>query len=454
MISPFSSIRELSKALRNKRVSSFELTEMYLQRLKTLGQEHNAVAQLMEERALAEAKKADNAPAQTLLHGIPFAVKDLIAAKGAPTRWGSDGHANQTFDYDATVLARLNQAGGVLLAKTEMIALAGGGNYNQADSSRMGPCLSAWDRTLWAGGSSSGSGATTALGCVAYSLGSETSGSIVCPSAFNGCTGFRPTYGRVSRFGAMPLCWSLDKIGPIARSAEDAGIVLQAIAGHDRKDHTSVDVPLNLRAGGKKPRIGLLKETFTECKAKVAEDAYHFVLDTLRKLGYETVEVSILDGPYETATGIIVDAEGASAHEHFIRSERLSLLHDPAQIAGLVAAMKTKAVDYLWAMRFRSEALKANEVWDHCDCIFTPVFYHKSVPVNQTFDKTWINMGDKSDPSNLLGWPAIAFPIGFEDGAPIAGQVIAPAFGEDVCYRVALDFQRHSDIHLKRPPGA
>src|SRR6185312_1476225 len=147
---------------------------MYLQRLKTLGREHNAVAELTEDLALREAKQADETEPRSILHGIPYGAKDLYATAGIPTRWGTPGHADQVFDHDSVAVERLRAAGAVLLAKLEMIELAGGGNYNVANASRMGPCLSAWDKTLWAGGSSSGSGAATALGCVGFSLGSET----------------------------------------------------------------------------------------------------------------------------------------------------------------------------------------------------------------------------------------------------------------------------------------
>lgn len=450
-VSPYSGIRALAKAISTHEISSVELTQMYLQRLKTTGKEHNAVAELTEELALAQAAKADAKPRSSILHGIPFGVKDLLATKSIPTRWGSPGHADQVFDSNATIVQRLEDAGAVLLAKLEMIELAGGGNYNVANASRMGPCLSAWDKKLWAGGSSSGSGATTALGCVGFSIGSETSGSIVCPAAFNGCTGFRPTYGRVSRHGAMALCWTLDKLGPICRSAEDCGIVLEAISGPDPLDGSTVKQKLSLRSRGPKPKIGLVKETFKDSKADVCEKAYQNVLSTLKKLGYETVDVAYPDLPYSAAIDIIVNAEGASAHENFIRGERFQQLQDINQVAGFAAALEVRAVDYLWAMRLRTEALKANAVWDKCDCIFTPAFYHKAVPVDQPFDKTWNNMGGDNGPSNLLGWPAMAFPIGFEDNAPIGGQIIAPALREDICYRVVRDFQKNSDYHTKHP---
>jgi aspartyl-tRNA(Asn)/glutamyl-tRNA(Gln) amidotransferase subunit A len=252
----------------------------------------------------------------------------------------------------------------------------------------------------------------------------------------------------------MALCWTLDKLGPICRSADDCGIVLEAIAGPDPNDPSTLKEKLNLRARGPKPKIGLVKETFKESKADICEKAYQNVLDILRKQGYETVEVAYPDLPYGAAIDIIVNAEGASAHENFIRGDRFQMLQDINQVAGFAAALEVKAVDYLWAMRLRTEALKANAVWDKCDCIFTPAFYHRAVPADQPLDKTWVNMGGDEGPSNLLGWPALAFPIGFESGAPIGGQIIAPAMKEDICLRVVRDFQRKSDFHGRTPPGA
>src|SRR5581483_7514004 len=370
---------------------------------------------------------------KTPLHGIPYGAKDLLAAKDIPTRWGSPGHADQVFGFDAAVIAKLKNAGAVLAAKLSMIELAGGGNYNVANASANGACLCAFDTTRWAGGSSSGSGAAAKLGLCGFTIGSETSGSITCPSAFNGATGFRPTYGRVSRHGAMALCWTLDKIGPIARSAECCAAVLQAICGKDPNDPSSLDASLDLNRTKKPLTIGLLNEDFKSNQAAACQKAYQNALRVFSKLGHKTVQVAYPKLPYGTAVEIIVNAEGASAHEHFIRGPRFHSLADNHQIAGLAAALETKAVDYLWALRLRTEALKANAIWEKCDCIFTPVFYHGAPPIDVPFDKSFANMGGDDGPSNLLGWPAIAFPIGFEGGLPLGGQIIAPALREDVC---------------------
>jgi len=473
MINPYASIRELRKALDERRVSSVELTLLYLKRLSEIGNQHRVYRELTNERAVKEAQAADEelakGPAKSMLHGIPYGVKDLLATKGIPTRWGCPGHADQVFDYDATVVERLRNAGAVLVAKLAMIELAGGGNYNVAGASDVGATRNAWHKELWAGGSSSGSGAAAALGCVGFTIGSETSGSITCPSAFNGATGFRPTYGRVSRYGAMALCWTLDKIGPICRSAEDCGEVLRVIAGRDPKDPSTLTRSMRLSVRGKRPKVGLLKHDFQRAKATACESAYSKAIDALKGQGYEFVDVKYPSLPYGLAVGLIVDAEGSSSFENFIRGPHFAQLADVNQVAGFAAGLEVPAVDYLWAMRMRTEALRANEVWDQCDCIFTPTFYHHAVSAAVPFDKTWRDMGGDGGPANLLGWPCVAFPIGFEEVpysgeatpagtaplskgiAPLGGQIIAPCGAEHVAWRVARDFQNHSDFHRRRP---
>jgi aspartyl-tRNA(Asn)/glutamyl-tRNA(Gln) amidotransferase subunit A len=201
-------------------------------------------------------------------------------------------------------------------------------------------------------------------------------------------------------------------------------------------------------------KSGLLKDEFKDSKAEACKKAYADAIAVFKKLGHEIVEVEYPKMPYDTAVGIIVDAEGASAHEHFIRSPRFQTLADVHQVAGFAAAMETRAVDYLWALRLRTEALKANAVWEKCDVIFMPTFYRPGPPIDKLFTETWVDMGGDGGPSNLLGWPAMAFPIGFEDGSPLGGQFIAPAMREDRCYQMAAAYQRETGWHLKRPSGA
>src|SRR5215831_17264183 len=243
----FSSISELGRLIRTRQITSEALTQGYLDRLEKYGPKLGAVVTITRELALEQARVADRETRagrnRGPLHGIPYGVKDLAATKGIPTSWGAEPYKTQVFDYDATIVTRLRNAGAVLLAKLAMVELAGGFGYNNADASFTGPGRTPWNTNFWSGGSSSGPGAATAAGLVGFSIGSETSGSIVTPSSFCGLSGLRPTYGRVSRHGAMALCWTLDKLGPMCRTADDCGLVLQAIAGHDALDPTSAKTP-------------------------------------------------------------------------------------------------------------------------------------------------------------------------------------------------------------------
>src|SRR5574341_341320 len=238
----FKTATELGRMLRARKISSVELTQLFLERLKDLGPKFNALAQLTPDIAMEQARRADRAIRRggvTSPLGVPYGAKDLLATKNIPTRWGAPPYRDQVFDYNATVIRKLDDAGAVLIGKLAMVEIAGGGGYEYASASMHGPGLNPWNLDHWSGGSSSGSASAVAAGLVPYALGSETWGSIMTPASFCGITGLRPTWGLVSRAGAMPLAWSMDKIGPLARSAEDCGCVLQAIAGHDPDDFTT-----------------------------------------------------------------------------------------------------------------------------------------------------------------------------------------------------------------------
>src|SRR5262245_32172300 len=230
----FASIRELGTRIRKGKLSPVALAEAYLDRLDKIGPKLGAVVTVTRELALKEARAAEDelrkGKDRGPLHGIPYGVKDLVATRGIATTWGAEPYRKQVFDYDGTVVRKLRAAGAVLVAKLAMVELAGGFGYNIADASFTGPGRTPWNTSYWSGGSSTGPGAATAAGLVAFSIGSETSGSIITPAAFCGVSGLRPTYGRVSRHGAMALSWTLDKLGPMCRSADDCGLVLAAIA--------------------------------------------------------------------------------------------------------------------------------------------------------------------------------------------------------------------------------
>src|SRR5271167_2710002 len=242
----YESASELAKRIESRQLSPVELTESYLARSEKLGPKLNAYARLTPEIALEQARAAEKeirrGHYRGPLHGIPYAAKDLFAVKGVPTTWGAQPYQDQVFDYNATVIEHLHHAGAILLGKAAMIELAGGMDYMFASASLQGETKNPWDTSCWTCGSSSGSGAIVAAGLAGFAIGTETWGSILCPSAFCGVSGLRPTFGRVSRYGAMALAYSMDKIGPMARSAEDCTRIFAAIAGHDPLDRDTLSI--------------------------------------------------------------------------------------------------------------------------------------------------------------------------------------------------------------------
>src|SRR5579862_4421257 len=236
----FATIGELAAKLRAKEFSALELTRAFLDRLERLAPRYNALALSLRIQAIRQARDVDDdlkrGRTRGPLQGIPYGVKDLLAVKGHPTTWGAKPFAAQKFEENARVVDKLNSAGAILIGKLSMVELAGGPSYRFASASATGPGLNPWDKSRWSGGSSSGPGSAVAAGLVTFALGSETSGSILTPSAFCGITGLRPTYGLVSRRGAMALSWTMDKIGPMCRSVEDCALVLHEIAGGDNDD--------------------------------------------------------------------------------------------------------------------------------------------------------------------------------------------------------------------------
>ncbi|GIV21370.1 MAG: hypothetical protein KatS3mg023_3121 [Armatimonadota bacterium] len=456
----FLTVTEQAKLLQSRKISSVELTEAYLQALRTRGTILHAVAEIAEEVAMQQARQADREIAsgkyRGVLHGIPYGAKDLFATKGIPTRWGSPAHRDQVLDYDATVIERLQKAGAVLVAKLAMIELAGAGGYEFAHASVTGACRNPWDTTRWAGGSSSGSGAAVAAGAVSFALGTETWGSITVPAAFCGVTGLRPTYGRVSRYGAMALSWTMDKIGPMARSAEDCAHILQAIAGHDPRDPSSVDMPFRYRFStwrNHRFRIGLLPVDFAKNNAPDAERCFMAALEVFRKRRAEFVEVNLPDLPYNEAAEVIIVAEGSSAFENLIRSGKVNELADQSQVTGLLSGLALSAVDYLRAMRVRAEASRAvAEVFEQCDVLMAPTLLQSAPPVDRSLNETWVNMGGNGGFANLTGLPSVSVPMGFTaSGLPLGLEMIGAPYEEAKMLALAQVFQQETDWHRRRP---
>src|SRR6202451_264254 len=309
-------LSELAKQIETKKLSPVDLTQLYLDRSTKLGPRFNAYARLTPEIALDQAKAAEkeiqHGHYRGPLHGIPYAAKDLLAVKGVPVTWGAKPYADQVFDYDATVIEHLNRAGAVMIGKASMIELAGGMNYRFASASLQGEAKNPWNTNCWTCGSSSGSGAIVAAGLAAFAIGTETWGSIICPSAFCGVSGMRPTYGRVSRYGAMALAPSMDKIGPLARTAEDCARVFAAIAGHDPKDRSTVPIDkgaftyspsLDLKA--RPLKIGWLTNAWKKLDSGVAK-ALLAAEKVLRKYFLRVRSATLPDGPFEDAANIVV----------------------------------------------------------------------------------------------------------------------------------------------------
>ncbi len=461
MTASFASIADLGRMLRAKQTSSVELTKFFLARLERSHAELNNVAALLPERALLQASKADKELAsgkdRGALHGVPFGAKDLLAAVGAPTTWGAAPFKDQRFDFDAEVIVRLENAGAVLVAKLAMIELAGAMGYNHANASLTGACKTPWNLDYWSGGSSSGSGASVSAGLVPFAIGSETDGSITNPSAYCGVTGLRPTYGRVSRSGAMPLSWTLDKLGPLCRNAEDAGTVLAAIAGHDPKDFTSSRVPVTTASSAnpstKRWRMGTVAGTGLKPQREVWSN-FEASLKVLRGLGTLS-EVHLPKFPYDAMVGAVIAAEAASSFREIIEDGRVQTLADPSGRSGAYSYLVTYAVDYVDAMRQRAALRTAfAEIFQKVDILVSPTFSTVALPVDQPFDKSYPDSNDGAliTACNLAGIPAISVPNGFGlHGLPTGLMFVGKPFSESDLVAIASAYQAQTAHHRKHP---
>jgi aspartyl-tRNA(Asn)/glutamyl-tRNA(Gln) amidotransferase subunit A len=383
-----------------------------------------------------------------------------------PTTWGAAPYRDQRFDSDATVIAKLEKAGAILVAKLAMVELAGGMGYNNADASFTGPGLNPWNAGYWSGGSSSGAGSAVGSGSVPFAIGSETVGSILTPSAFSGVTGLRPTYGRVSRHGAMALCWTLDKLGPMARSAEDCRLVLAAIEGLDPRDPTTVAAPKSAPLG-RRARIGILKGAADFVHPEVAKN-FRESVTVLRAFADVTEDVQLPEFPYGQLAGTIVDAEGGSAFRDLIEAGRLRELRAKADRVGGYASVMLPAVDYLHAMRVREKVRgPIAEVFRKFDLLTAPTRATVAIPIGVDFDKAFPELAEGRPASfvspigalissgNLVGYPALSLPNGFgRDGLPTALQLLAGPFREGVLTSVGAGYQERTDFHRRRPPAA
>jgi aspartyl-tRNA(Asn)/glutamyl-tRNA(Gln) amidotransferase subunit A len=456
----------LGQILRSRQVTALALAEEALRRLEERGRPLNALAALMPERARREAARADKELTagkwKGPLHGVPYGVKDLLSARGAPTTWGTSIYANRVIDEDAGVIEKLAAAGAVLVAKLSMVQLAGGFGYYRAAASLQGPGRNPWDPARWAGGSSSGSGAVVAARCVPFALGSETWGSILTPSAFCGVVGLRPTFGRVTRRGAMALSWSMDKIGPLCTRAEDALIVLASLSGHDPRDPHTVEGQPPLRPGrplNRRPRIGVAIPALLEKQGPEIFAAHQAVVRELGKIAeLEKIDVPAPELPSDGVAVLTVNVEEASAFEDLIDSGQIADLQSTDAAAAAKADRAITATDYVRSQRIRGKLRRAYDLlFADVDAVCTPALgFLAAVATPLEADLETALAGD--DPfgsaGNLLGLPSIALPGPLAHGLPTAMQLLGPAWSEELLCATAAALEAITPWANARPPRA
>lgn len=463
----FATIGELNQKLRKREISAVELAQDFALRLERVGPRYNALALPLTELAITRARAIDKELKRERfrgpLQGIPYAAKDLLSLAGKPTTWGARPFAGQVFDYTAAVITKLDGAAAVLTGKLSMVELAGGGGYRFPSASLTGAGLNPWDRTRWSGGSSSGSGIAVAAGLAPFAIGTETNGSIITPASFCGVTGLRPTYGLVSRFGAMALSWTLDKIGPLCHTAEDCGLVLQAIAGGDGRDAGSAGksfyyTPQFARAL-KDIRVGFAPVDWSEWPEAEARPIFEKALADVKALGVQMVETKLPEFPYGPVISTIIAAEGSSAFEGLIESGEVNQLADQRQIAGLKAGLDIPARDYFKAMRIRRKLhVEMRRMFAHVDLLITPGRLGPAPKVNEPLDRAAAGSSPK-DPgltslttaSNLAGFPALCMPCGFVGKLPVAMQIVGLPFAENTMLALGKAYQASTDWHRRKP---
>ncbi len=461
----FSPVWALAELIRQRKLSPVDLTEAYLERIAQWNGTLNAFARVTPELARAQAKQAETEIARGRyrgpLHGIPYGAKDLFATAGIATEWGAGCCRGQMFDRDATVVAKLRDAGAVLLGKLAMIEFAGGLGYRYANASVTGACRNPWDTGHWAGGSSSGSGSAVAGGLVAFALGTETWGSILCPSAFCGDTGLRPTYGRVSRAGAMVCSYSYDKVGPIARSARDCRLILSAIAGPDPADPTSAGDAARFDGAGGRPmrelRAALVPLDFRKGREPEARRAFDGAVQELSAMGLRLEEAKLPEFPAAEVAGVIIAAEALSAFERFHRDGTIDRLRDPYAPHQWEINRAITGDDLVksWRMR-RALQLEMNRFFEDYDVIVSPNFITTASAVDEDINKAFEGFTDPAGAiGNSCGLPSIALPSGHgRAGLPLGFQIMGAPFDEATLLDLGEAFQKRTAFHAARPAMA
>ena len=433
------SILQLASLLKNRKITSVDLTRFFIDRLRKYGDTLQCVISITEELALKQAEKADleisEGHYKGPLHGIPYGVKDLLSTEGYRTTWGAAPFKEQVIRETATVIQKLESAGAVLVAKLTLGALAWG------DVWYGGITKNPWDLNQGSSGSSAGPASATAAGLVPFSIGSETWGSIVSPSTRCGITGLRPSYGRVSRTGAMALSWTMDKLGPMCRSAVDCAIVFEAIHGTDGRDQSLVDAAFNfdMNTDARSLRIGYIKELFNADNDNREND--QAMLKIFAAAGITLEPVSLPGGFPEEAMSIILNAEAAAAFDELTRSDRDSLLVRQIKNAwpnSFRASRFIPAVEYINANRVRYRLIQElNTTLQDYDAVITSSFGGNQLLI-----------------TNLTGHPCLVLPNGFtREGHPTSFSIIGNLFEEDKLLTVAKMYQELTDHEDMHPPS-
>jgi Asp-tRNA(Asn)/Glu-tRNA(Gln) amidotransferase A subunit family amidase len=436
----FAPLTQLAELVRTRKVSSVEMTKMYLVRLKKFGPRLNCVVTLTEDLALAQAADADReikaGKYRGPLHGIPWGAKDLFATKGIRTTWGAEPFRDQVIDYDATVVERLRDSGAVLVAKLSMGALAQGGRWFA------GMTRNPWqieEDKIGSSGSSAGPASATAAGLVGFSIGTETLGSIISPSSRCGLVGLRPTYGRVSRYGAMGLSWTMDKIGPICRGVEDCAAALNGIYGPDGRDLTVGDAAFNWEPNLElsKMRIGYVKTEFDQQTDAERKSIYQQALDALKAAGANLQPIELPKFSV-AALRIILVAEAATAFDDITRDGRVNQLsgQEPGDWPNTFRSSRfIPAVEYIRAMRARRLLMQEmDRLMAQWDVFVTPAPGSLSLLI-----------------TNLTGHPAVCVPCGFPKGLPQSIMFTGGLYAEGAPLRVALAYERATQWHTMHP---
>ncbi|WP_051669448.1 amidase [Bryobacter aggregatus] len=432
-------VTHLGELIRRKKISSLQLTQMYLERLKTHSPALLCTISLTEELALEQARQADadlrRGKYHGPLHGLPYGAKDLFAVPGYPTTWGAEPFRDQVIETNATVISRLQAAGAVLCAKLSMGALAQGGLWFG------GMTKTPWNLEQSSSGSSAGSAAATAAGLVAFALGTETLGSIVSPATRCGVTGLRPTFGRVPRTGAMALSWTMDKIGPICRTVEDCMLVLRVIDGPDGQDMAArypVPVKWDAKAAVKKLKIGVLRDSFTDITDETRRKHYHDALRVLAQTGVELVETKLPVFP-SNALLLMLSAEAAAAFDDLTRNGGVEKLNGqkPGDWPNSFRTSRLiPAVEFIRAARARTLLMRS----------FHQYLAGFDALVSATSSQSLVV-------TNLTGHPQMVVPCGFPNREALGLLFTGHLFEEGKLSRIAKAYQDLTDWHLRRPPG-